>query len=212
MARHSRITLGVVSGRRLEDVSSRVQHVAEFVACLHGLEIDGQGSRFITLSWRAWRPSSRGSNREARHHLAWCPGCLIENKEFALTCHVRQAPPDLGEVALEEFESLAEALSRDPKLRLLIGAQARELLPSFDWDKGRAVRMDATRVSRAIGIRSRHLFSVTIARTRTRPDLASQTSRSAWHRPHTPMTTHECMDPRRLVSFLGEMTRLMNRE
>ena len=46
--------------------------------------------------------------RDAERELAWCPGVLLEDKTYALTCHVRLAPPELADRRLEEFEALAE--------------------------------------------------------------------------------------------------------
>ncbi len=210
VARHPAITLGVVSGRRLEDVSTRVHHVAEFVAGLHGLEIDGQGSTFHHGILESVAPYIARLDREARRQLAWCPGCLIENKEFALTCHVRQAPPDLGELALEEFEALAEPFLETRKLRLLIGAQAMELLPSVDWDKGHGVEWIRARLSRVKGYTVPVIY---LGDDRTDEDAftcldASDFAIGVGHRPHTHMIDARLDGPASVGEFLGEMTRI----
>jgi trehalose-phosphatase len=210
VAAHPAITLGVVSGRRLEDVSARVGHVAEFVAGLHGLEIDGNGLTFHHGVLESVAPIIEGLDREARRHLDWCPGCLIENKEFALTCHVRLAPPDLGELALEAFEALAEPYLETRKLRLLIGAQAMELLPSVDWDKGRAVEWIRTRVSRTFGY---HVPVIYLGDDRTDEDAFTDLGDGDYaigvgHRPHTHMIDARLEGPGAVGEFLGEMTRI----
>jgi trehalose 6-phosphate phosphatase len=214
VAAHPGITLGVVSGRRLEDVSARVGHVAEFVAGLHGLEIDGHGLTFHHGVLESVAPIIERLDREARRHLDWCPGCLIENKEFALTCHVRQAPPDLGELALEEFEALAEPYLETRKLRLLIGAQAMELLPSVDWDKGRAVEWIRTRVSRTLGYTVPVIY---LGDDRTDEDAFTDLGEGDFaigvgHRPHTHMIDARLEGPGAVGEFLGEMTRIIGRQ
>ena len=206
------ITLGVVSGRRLEDVSARVGHVAEFVAGLHGLEIDGHGLTFHHGVLESVAPIIERLDREARRLLDWCPGCLIENKEFALTCHVRQAPPYLAELALETFESLAEPYLETRKLRLLIGAQAMELLPSVDWDKGRGVEWIRTRVSRIVGYTVPVIY---LGDDRTDEDAFTDLGDGDFaigvgHRPHTHMIDARLEGPGAVGEFLEEMTRLMN--
>ena len=40
--------------------------------------------------------------------MAWCPGLLLEDKTFAITCHTRMVPPQLVKRALEEFQSIAQ--------------------------------------------------------------------------------------------------------
>lgn len=145
------VTPGVVSGRRLPDVAERVGPAAEFVGGLHGLEITGPDCAFHHYALDTVEPAVRQVSAAAARELAWCPGLLLENKIYALTCHVRRSPPDLGERALEEFEALAEPFLEGGALRLLTGAKALELLPAVDWHKGRAVEWIRARVTARLG-------------------------------------------------------------
>jgi trehalose-phosphatase len=140
------VTIGVVSGRRLVDVEARVHGDAEFVAGLHGLEITGPGVAFHHYALDAVAPVIAGIAQSTAQELAWCPGVLLENKTYALTCHVRLAPPELAGRALEEFEALAEPELEARVLKLLTGAKALELLPAVDWHKGRAAEWIRARV------------------------------------------------------------------
>ncbi len=139
-------TVGVVSGRRLVDVGQRVGPAAEFVAGLHGLEITGPDCAFHHYALDAVAPVIDSIARTAARELRWCPGLLLENKIYALTCHVRLTPPDLADRALEEFESIAEPQLEARVLKLLIAAKALELLPAVDWHKGRAAEWIRARV------------------------------------------------------------------
>jgi len=138
LAAQPSVTFGVVSGRRLADVAQRVGPAAEFVAGLHGLEITGPGSDFHHYGLGSVGALIGSLMAAATSQLAWCPGVLLEDKTYALTCHVRLAPPDFGERALAEFEDLAAPLVEARVLKLLAGAKAMELLPAVDWHKGRA--------------------------------------------------------------------------
>jgi trehalose-phosphatase len=138
LAALANVTFGVVSGRRLTDVERRVGGAAEFVAGLHGLEIVGPESAFHHFALESVAPVIDSLRHRAARELAWCPGVYLEDKTYALTCHVRLAPPELGDRALEEFEALAEPLLEARVLKLLTGAKAMELLPAVDWHKGRA--------------------------------------------------------------------------
>jgi trehalose-phosphatase len=141
------VTLGVVSGRRLADARARVGPAAEFVAGLHGLEIVGPSETFIHPKLAAAPPVIRDLLRAARRELAWCQGLLLEDKTFALTCHVRLAEPHDGDRALEMFAAIAAPHVEQGSLRLLSGAKAYELLPATDWHKGRAVQWIRARVA-----------------------------------------------------------------
>jgi trehalose-phosphatase len=142
------LTLGVVSGRRMNDVIARVGPSAAYVAGLHGLEISGRGEEFSHRALDEVEPVIARLGADAERRLAWCPGCFLENKRWSLTCHVRMAPPNAAERALEEFEALAEPYLESRVLRLLIGSKATELLPAADWHKGRAVNWIRARVAR----------------------------------------------------------------
>jgi trehalose-phosphatase len=145
------VSLGVVSGRRLADVAARVGPAATFVAGLHGLEIAGPQATFRHPALDIVEGVIAKLADDAARHLQWCPGCRLENKQYALTCHVRQSPPELREQALEEFEALAEPFLEGQILKLLRGRLAIELLPVAAWDKGRAVGWIRRRVQDARG-------------------------------------------------------------
>jgi trehalose-phosphatase len=140
------VTFGVVSGRRLPDVEARVGPAAEFVAGLHGLEIRGPGVSFHHSALDLVAPVIQTIKAEAIRQLAWCPGVYLEDKTYALTCHVRLTPAALADRALEEFEGLAEPHLEAHVLKLLTGARALELLPAVDWHKGRAAEWIRARV------------------------------------------------------------------
>ena len=139
LAAHAMITLGVVSGRRLMDVRSRVGDTPEFVAGLHGLEIVAPDEMFVHPVLEEVAPVIRDLARAAARDLSSLPGVLVEDKTFGLTCHVRQASPEDAARALELFRALAAPAVERGLLRLLPGSKIFELVPAVDWHKGRAV-------------------------------------------------------------------------
>ena len=141
------VTAGVVSGRRLTDVAARVGPAAEFVAGLHGLEISGDDAAFHHYALDAVEPVIATLARAAARELAWCPGVHLEDKTYALTCHVRLVAPDFADRALDEFEALVEPQLEARVLKLLTGAKAMEVLPAVDWHKGRATSWIRARVA-----------------------------------------------------------------
>ena len=148
VARLPSVTVGVVSGRRIVDVADRVGPVAAFVAGLHGLEIVGPGCRFRHEALDSVRLIIDDIAVRARRDLVWCPGLYLEYKTFALACHVRMAPEDLGERALEAFKLMAAFEVSAHVLKLLSGAKVLELVPAVDWHKGSAAEWIRERVSR----------------------------------------------------------------
>lgn len=147
VAKLDSVTVGVVSGRRLDDVARRVGPAAEFAAGLHGLEIVGPDAAFHHYALDSVESVIARLAAAAERELAWCPGVFLENKTYALTCHVRMSPPPLADRALEEFEALAEPQLEARVLKLITGSKANELLPAVDWHKGRAAEWIRARVA-----------------------------------------------------------------
>lgn len=136
---HPRTTLAVVSGRRIDDVRARTADVAPYVGGLHGLEISGPTGGFLHPALARVAPVIADILARARLALAWCPDVVLEDKTYALTCHVRKVSPDAAGTALGQFVEVAQPALDADLLRVLPGAQALELLPAAEWHKGKAV-------------------------------------------------------------------------
>jgi trehalose-phosphatase len=204
------LSFGVVSGRRLDDVRVRVGTEPEFLAGLHGLEITAPDDRFRHAALEHVAPVLAKLAEDARRQLAWCEGCLLEDKTYALTCHVRLVPPDQRERALEEFEALAEPLLEAGALRLLTGARAMELLPAVDWNKGSAVNWIRAhlipRVDRPVSV-------VYLGDDRTDEDAFSALADDdiaigVGERPHTHLIDCRLAGPASVGRFFGGLRRV----
>jgi len=199
------LSLGVVSGRRLVDVAERVGPAAEFVAGLHGLEITGPDAALHHYALDTVEPVIAQLAAAAERELSWCPGCLLEDKTYALTCHVRRVPPELADRALEEFEALAEPLLEARVLKLLRGAKAMELLPAVDWHKGRAVDWIRARVQSRV---DRAVSVVYLGDDRTDEDAFTALQEDdiaigVGTRPHTHLIDWRLAGPASVGRFLG---------
>jgi trehalose-phosphatase len=146
LSRLPSVTFGVVSGRGLDNVRERVGPVAEFVAGVHGLEIEGPGLRYHHEALDGVAPILAGILEQARRDLAWCQGLLLEDKTFAITCHTRMVPPQFVKRALKEFQAIAQPQIDAGVLKTQAGASALELLPNVDWNKGRATQWIRSKV------------------------------------------------------------------
>jgi trehalose-phosphatase len=204
------VTFGVVSGRRLPDVRARVGPAAAFVAGLHGLEIEGPECRFQHQALDDVAPVLAAILTAATRELAWCPGVLLENKTYALTCHVRLAPPELAGRALEEFEALAEPHLEANVLKVLHGARALELLPSVDWHKGRATEWIRARVRPRV---DRPVSVVYLGDDRTDEDAFAalgddDVAIGVGARPHTHLIDWRLAGPASVGRLFGHLARL----
>jgi trehalose-phosphatase len=204
------VSFGVVSGRRMADVRQRVGSAAEFAAGLHGLEIAGPGCAFHHHALDNVATMLHLIQGLAATQLAWCPGVYLEDKTYALTCHVRLAPPELAPRALEEFEALAEPQLEAGTLKLLTGAQALELLPAVDWHKGRACEWIRARVTPRV---KEPVSIVYLGDDRTDEDAFDalgddDVAIGVGDRPHTHLIDWRLAGPASVGRFFGHLARL----
>lgn len=133
------VRVGIVSGRRIEDVRERVGLPALLYAGLHGLEIEMPG-------WR-WRHDGLGATREEMHELVReaqedvtsLDGVFIEDKGVSFVIHWRGATAAAREEAEQALVRLVEPALHAGRVRLQRGNGMCEVLPNVAWNKGDAL-------------------------------------------------------------------------
>ena len=141
IARHPATSLGIVSGRRLDDLKRRTRlpgHV--YHAGLHGLEIevDGQRTTHPDLNDAVARMS--GLADCLKKLLEEFPDGFIEDKGASVAVHTRRLPKDMHERAFARADVLAVPWIAKDYVRRLEGNQVVEYLPNISGHKGDATR------------------------------------------------------------------------
>ena len=145
-------TLGVISGRRLQDVRDRVTVPGElYIAGFHGLEIHTPGDAFLHPDASAAAATMHDVAEAVKPHLAELPGVFVEDKDLSIVLHYREAEPSVRVVAQSVFLDAARAYVDAGRLRLMPGACVLELLPATSWHKGSALEWIRERVERLHG-------------------------------------------------------------
>jgi trehalose-phosphatase len=131
------VTVGIVSGRDLEDLRRRVGLDSVFLAGSHGFDIAGpRGWRETLQKGTEFLSDLDAAESALREHVETIEGTVVERKKFSIAVHyrkVRQA--DVGRV-VERVERVLEQQQRLHKGR---GKKVIRLQPAIDWDKGHAV-------------------------------------------------------------------------
>lgn len=137
LARSDRIRLGIVSGRRLEDLRIRVRLPDVIYAGCHGLQIDGPGIAFRHSRAVARRDVLEALAHAIRRRTAAMPGVVVEPKGLALVVHYRHA----AALATPRLEAALARVIRPHRgqVRLVRGRKVIDVLPTAGWDKGQAV-------------------------------------------------------------------------
>jgi trehalose-phosphatase len=141
-----RATVGIVSGRRLDDVRDRCGLEGIVVAGLHGLEIEGLGVRFVHPDLDAASSAVAAVASTLRTVTRGTAGVFVEDKGASVALHFREADADGQRYAIEAFAAAAGAYIDSGQLRVMRGSYVLELLPNIAWNKGDAVRWIVERV------------------------------------------------------------------
>lgn len=131
-----RITLAIISGRELQDVSKRLPVDAIF-AGNHGLEIRGAGLRFDHPCARRLRPKLKRQCEQLRELVKRWPGAWVEDKGLSATVHYRAVEDTQHHAVLCAVRRYA--VRRDSPFGVRAGRKALEIYPRIGWDKGAAL-------------------------------------------------------------------------
>jgi trehalose-phosphatase len=144
LAAQPRVTVGIISGRELDDLKQMVGLPGLFYAGSSGLECDLQGeltahpllqhtNRLVSELALAIEPLLRGF-----------PGVWLERKQFGLTIHYRELDADRVPHLQGRLEQ--ELAKWGDRLHVVTGAKAIEIIPNLGWTKGAAVELFLQRV------------------------------------------------------------------
>ncbi|HMC76513.1 MAG TPA: trehalose-phosphatase [Vicinamibacterales bacterium] len=140
-------SVGVISGRRLQDVRDRVTVPGElYIAGFHGLEIHAPGESFIHPDASAAAAALHALAARVGPQLAALAGVFIEDKDLSIALHYREASPANRLLAEARLLDAARAEIEAGRLRVLPGSYVVELMPSTTWHKGSALEWIRTRV------------------------------------------------------------------
>ena len=153
LARRPGVTVGLVSGRRLDDLRLRARIDGPvYYAGLHGLEIVGTGgTAFVHERVAETRGLLQVLARALAAHLTALHGVRLENKELSVAVHTRQASPDDRSEARRIVERIVGPHLGRSTFRLLPGSSVMEIMPNIAWTKGDAVRWIQADVERRHG-------------------------------------------------------------
>lgn len=159
LARRPAVCVGIVSGRRADDVRDRAALDGPvYYAGLHGMEIVGPDGGFNVDPLAAYRDrlqELRGALAAAARHL---DGVFLEDKDLSVALHVRAAAAEDRVRAEKTFWALVSPALRAGRARVQRGHHVLELLPDVAWNKGNAVRWIEADAARRLGSTVRPVY------------------------------------------------------
>ncbi len=139
ISREPGMTVGIVSGRRLDDLRARTRlpdHV--YHAGLHGLEIEIDGNRTTHPDLSAAEARVEGLAASLRRLLDEFPEAFIEDKGASVAVHARRLPQERHERVFARADVLAVPWIAEGHVRRLEGNAVVEYLPNIGGHKGEA--------------------------------------------------------------------------
>jgi trehalose 6-phosphate phosphatase len=146
------VTVGLVSGRRLDDLEQRTSLPSEvYLAGLHGLEIRHGDDAWHHPDLRESRDLVDAVVDQMAEAVGHVPGVRLEHKGVALTVHVRGVAPLSRQAVLDEADVVALPWIERGVLKALEANEALEFLPNIPWTKGDAVQWIVDDVEARLG-------------------------------------------------------------
>jgi trehalose-phosphatase len=133
LTKHSRLTVGIISGRRLADLRRRAKVPGVRYVGLHGWEWD----RKTPILFKD--KVLRGAKRLLEERLGSLAGIRLEDKGITLAVHYREATDRAARLARVILQKILKPFV--PRLRVLRGKKVWEVLPAEVQGKGRAVHL-----------------------------------------------------------------------
>lgn len=136
----SDVTLAIVSGRAIDDLTNRIGIPGIAYSGNHGLEVHRNGIHWVhpAVDWS--RPTLEWARDELATELEAIPGARVEDKGATLSVHYRAVKPVDKATVIEITEELAGDIDH---IRLESGKAVVQVRPDISWNKGDAVRLIA---------------------------------------------------------------------
>ncbi len=139
LSKKQKVSIFIITGRRLEEIENLVNINGINYAALHGLIVE-----FSDGTKRNWNPSKYDRKlignivKDAQIIFKNESGVLIEDKGYTVAFHYRMVPKDKKNELIELFLDLVRKIDQSKKFDVLKGAEVIEIRPS-NWNKGKFV-------------------------------------------------------------------------
>jgi len=135
-----RVSVGIVSGRRLQDLKSCVRVRGLSYVGNHGLEAEGPYGRYLHPAARRSRPLLKQLARKLRRAVELIPHAWVEDKELTLSVHYRQVSAKHRPELQRNFRNAMQPYEATRQIRVCQGKAVWDIRPDVRWHKGLGIR------------------------------------------------------------------------
>jgi len=139
LARKPGFSVGIISGRSMEEIKSMAAIEGIYYAGNHGLEIEGPGIKWVSPQAEFARTPIKDLAAQLVVELENIAGVIVEDKGLGLSVHYRMVKEDEQNTVAGIFKRVISPLADEAKIRITTGKKVFEVRPPIEWDKGKAV-------------------------------------------------------------------------
>jgi trehalose 6-phosphate phosphatase len=139
LAQKPTFSVGVISGRSIEELRSMVGIEGVYYSGNHGMEIEGPGLRYIHPQAEAARATMKDLAAQLAQALENIDGVIIQEKGLSLSVHYRLVKPEEEDTVTGAVQRITAPHVDKEEIRVYPMKKVWEIRPPVDWDKGKAV-------------------------------------------------------------------------
>jgi len=132
-------SVGVISGRSVQELKAMVSIAGIYYSGNHGLEIEGPDLKYIHPQAETSRGIMRDLAAQFTAALKNIEGVIVQEKGLSLSVHYRLAKPENEGAIASVVKRITASYVDKGEIRVFPMKKIWEIRPPLDWDKGKAV-------------------------------------------------------------------------
>jgi len=139
LSKKKNITLGIISGRRLNELEGLVKVPGIYYAGNHGFQIKGPAIDFIHPQAEEFKACKQKVKSSLKSKAGNIKGIILEDKSVTLSFHYRLVDKQDEARARRLFYSVCRKYQEAGKIKITAGKKILEVRPPIRWNKANAV-------------------------------------------------------------------------
>lgn len=138
LSSHAHFSIGIISGRSLEDIKRKIGLDDIYYAGNHGLEIESPKMKFTSPEAKKLMVLMLRLEGQLADKLSSIRGVFVENKNLTLSIHFRKAKEKEIARLKDIFDNSVRPFLRRKEIVVANGKKVLEVRPNLGIDKGKA--------------------------------------------------------------------------
>jgi trehalose 6-phosphate phosphatase len=151
VAARERYTVGLISGRALNDLKDRVGLQGIVYAGNYGMELETPWLKLVYPAAGQSQPLMHALCRQLRSALSGIQGAFVEDKGLTFSIHYRLVKREQTDELRNVLERVTGNALAEGRIQVSTGKKVYEVTPAISWHKGKAIDLLLEHQSKAGG-------------------------------------------------------------